>query len=937
MRFKLILSLGFTVAALCLNAQEVPKSKAKLATKVNKKYLKNIQDITRSYQKNIQYAKEHNQKPPDEYYLQELISTMVPETGQIPNQNYVELNKRIESGRFRPEKNMKLFAGSANGGTQSKNITNMWVERGPYEVGGRVRGIMFDPNDPTGKKVWAGGVSGGLWYNNDITNANSEWTLVDGFWSNTTISCITSDPNNSQIFYVGTGEVETGDFSGLGIWKTTNGGATWQQVFNLESGYNSNVKRGMYNVPTIKVVNNNGVSEVYAGVAGTYYGDAGVFAGLYEAGLYKSTDGTNFTLVNSLLATATRGYDIQDIEVGADNAIWVATRNSMFSGSASGGRIFKSTDHGATFNNVYNVGDNTARVMVEVSNTNPLKAYALMEGPTASEPVRIAKTIDGGTTWISTNTSGSGITLPNPVDTSQPDNDFTRGQSFYDLVIETDPANDDHVYVGGIDSYKSTDGGASWTQYTKWSNNNAMASASISLVHADQHALVFNPKDPNQFVMGTDGGIFFAANKNNLASNSAIGKRNKRFNVTQFYHGTLNPVASYTNEEMILGAQDNGTQALLGTPLASNFYNGQEVSSGDGAYTAYDNQDSYLITSYVYNNHYIFNAQGQYYLLGTADRNLGQFINPLAVDRNLDIAYTNAKSSNSTSIILNRVSGLTSSPLSLVRTQLTIASVAAGEFITDILSSPYTTASSTLFIGLSSGKLYKVTNADTTHNVSLINYNFGGYISDVKLGASESEIMVTVSNFNKTSVFYTTDAGITWVSKEGNLPDIPVKAIFMNPQDSNEVILGTYFGVWGTTNFQAASPTWALYSDGLGKFKVNHFDYRASDNTILAVTYGRGAFTTRINNTSLGTNNSNHQVFKNQVYPNPTRGPIHVKLENGKNMDVEIFDASGRIVFTKKNVKSDEEFFIDTLTKGDYILKASQNGTLIYTSTIIKK
>lgn len=376
---------------------------------------------------------------------------------------------------------------------------------------------------------------------------------------------------------------------------------------------------------------------------------------------------------------------------------------------------------------------------------------------------------------------------------------------------------------------------------------------------------------------------------------------------------------------MILGARDNGTQALLGAPLASNFYNGRVVSSGDGAYAAYDNQDSYLISSYIYNNHYISNAQGQYYLLGTADRNLGQFINPLAVDRNMDIAYTNAKSSNSTSIILNRVSGLASSPLSLVRNQLTIASVAAGEFITDILSSPYTTASSTLFIGLSSGKLYKVTNANTTHNVSLINYNFGGYISDVKLGASESEIMVTVSNFNKTSVFYTTDAGITWVSKEGNLPDIPVKAIFMNSQDSNEVILGTYFGVW------------ALYSDGLGKFKVNHFDYRASDNTILAVTYGRGAFTTRINNTSLGTNNSNHQVFKNQVYPNPTRDPIHVKLENGKNMDVEIFDASGRIVFTKKNVKSDEEFFVDTLIKGDYILKASQNGTLIYTSTIIKK
>ncbi|WP_185289924.1 T9SS type A sorting domain-containing protein [Chryseobacterium lactis] len=937
MKLKYIFGVGLTIASLYLNAQQHSKQKENSDSKVNKKYLKHIQDITTAYQKNVKFAKEHHQKPPDEYYLQDFIATMDPETGTVNNQSYVDLEKKVESGKFQPKTELKIFNGAkGKGNAASKNITNLWVERGPYSVGGRVRGIMFDPNDTTGKKVWAGGVSGGLWYNNDISDANSEWTLVDAFWSNTTVSCITSDPNNPQIFYVGTGEVETGDFSGLGIWKTTNGGATWQQVFNLENSYTSGVKRGMYNVPSIKVVNNNGASEVYAGVSGTYFGDTATFAGLYEAGLYKSTDGTNFTLLNSLLSTATRGYDIQDIEIGADNSIWVATRQSRFSGSASGGRIFKSTDHGATFTNVYNVGNNSSRVMVEVSNTNPLKAYALMQGASNAEPVRIAKTTDGGTTWISTNVAGSGITLPNPIDTGQPDNDFTRGQAFYDLVIETDPDNDEHVYVGGVDSYKSTDGGATWTQYTKWSNNNVMGTTNISLVHADQHALVFNPRNPNQFVIGNDGGIFFASDKNSLATTTALGMRNKRFNVTQFYHGTLNPASTFANEQMIMGAQDNGTQQLAGVAQPNNFYTSSVVYGGDGAYTGFDDLNKYLIASYVYNNHFVFNSQGGYYLIDSALRNAGQFINPLAIDRNLDIAYTNANASNSTSIVLNRVSGL-QTPTSLVRSQITIATVASGEFITDILASTYTTASTTLFIGLSSGKLYKVTNADTTPVTSLINYNFGGYISDVKLGSSESEIMVTVSNFNKTSVFYTTDGGTNWASKEGNLPDIPVKAIFMNPQDNNEVILGTYYGVWGTSNFQAASPTWALYSDGLGKFKVNHFDYRPSDKTILAVTYGRGSFTTRIDNTSLSTSDTPHNLLSNRVYPNPTRGPIHVKLENGKPMDIEIYDASGRLVMTKKNIKSDEEFNIEGLSKGDYILKALQNGTMQYTSVIIKK
>ena len=938
MNLKFIFGASLTIASLYMNAQ-VNESNTKSGTEVNKTYLKHIKEIVSNYQHQVEYAKEHHQKPPDEYYLHDYIATMDPETGAVSNQNYVNLESDVAAGKFLPKQNLKLFGG-AIGSTNKDNITNQWVERGPYSVGGRVRGIMFDPNDATGKKVWAGGVSGGLWYNNDITSSATEWTLVDAFWSNTTISCITSDPNNSQIFYVGTGEVETGDFSGLGIWKTTNGGSTWQQVFAIESGYSGNIKKGTYNVPTIKVVNNNGVSEVYAGVAGSYFGDALTFAALDEAGLYKSTDGTNFTKLNSLLSSGTRGYDIQDIAVGSDNAIWVATRRSYYSGSTSGGKIFKSTDFGTSFTKVYDVGNNGSRVMVEVSATNPLKAYALMQGAnTSTEPIRIAKTIDGGTTWISTNVAASGITLPNPVDTGQPDNDFTRGQAFYDLVLETDPANDEHVYVGGVDSYKTTNGGATWTQYTKWSNNNVLGSTSISLVHADQHALVFNPKNPNQFVMGNDGGIFFAANKNNLASSIAVGMRNRRLNITQFYHGTLNPTATFANEQMILGAQDNGTQRLSGAPLANNFYNGSVVYGGDGAYTAYGNSDKYLIASYVYNNHTLFNAQGSYNLFSNAAiRDAGQFINPLAVDRNLDIAYTNANNSNTTNVKLNRVTGLETLPFVPTVTQLVIATVSTGENISDILVSPYTTTSSTLFIGLSSGKLYKVTNANTTPATTLYSFNFGGYISDVKLGASESEIMVTVSNFNKTSVFYSTNAGTSWVSKEGNLPDIPIKAIFMNPEDNNEVILGTYYGVWGTANFQDAAPTWALFSNGLGKFKINHFDYRPSDKTILAVTYGRGAFTTKIDK-QLATGNAEHHLLDTQVYPNPTRGPLHVKFngKDGKAADIQIFDASGKSVLIKKNVKSDEEFNIEILPKGNYVLKATQNGNMIYSSVIIRK
>lgn len=935
MNIKIILGAGFTIASLYLTAQNQEKP----TFSVSKNYLKNIEKVMKSHKKDLIYAKEHNQKPPDEYNLSEYIATMDPEKGLLYNQNYVELESQIKAGKYKSDKSLKIFGQSAN--AEGKKIPNEWIERGPYSVGGRVRGIMFDPNDATGKKVWAGGVSGGLWYNNDITNASSEWVLVDGFWANTSVSCIVSDPNNSQVFYVGTGEVETGDITGLGIWKTADGGATWTQIFATEGTQNGNIKNGNYNIPTIKVVNNNGVSEVYAGVAGNYNSDGLTFMGLNQSGLYKSTNGgTTFTKLTNLEWTSGIGYDIQDIEVGADNSIWVSTRASRYNGSTSGGKIFKSSNYGTTFTEVYNVGSSASRVMVEVSETNPLKAYGLMQGATGSEPVRIIKTLDGGNTWISTNVAGSGITLPKPIDTGQPANDFTRGQAFYDLVIETDPQNDDILYVGGIDSYKSTNAGATWTQYSKWSNNNLLASANIPVVHADQHALVFNPKNPNQFVLGNDGGIFFAPNKNTLTGLSSVQMRNNRFNITQFYHGTLNPSASYNNEEMILGAQDNGTQMLYGSASSNGFYPDTEVYGGDGAYTAYDDQDKYLVASYVYNNHILFTPQGAYNLIQNASyRNVGQFINPLAVDRNLDIAYTNANNNGATTVKLNRVTGLASGSSTLPITQLTIANVSSGENISRIYVSPYTTASTTLFIGLSTGKLYKVTNANATPTTSLINFNFVGNISDIKLGASESEIMVTVSNFNVTSVYYTTNGGTSWISKEGNLPNIPVKAIMMNPEDNNEVILGTNFGVWGTSNFQSSSPTWALYSNGLGRFKVTHFDYRPTDKTILAVTYGRGAFTTRINDETMSTNEGEHNIFKNRVYPNPTRGPINVKFDTKLSnvANVEVFDMSGKLVFSKKDVKSEEEFNIGSLAKGSYVLKLIQNGNIVYSYTLIRK
>ena len=108
--------------------------------------------------------------PPNKYYEQEWELSMNPQTGRPTIENLHALRKQIAEERA---------ADLASGRTPGDASDNNWVERGPNNVGGRVRAVMFDPNDATFKTVFAGGVSGGLWKNTDITSSATVWTRVN--------------------------------------------------------------------------------------------------------------------------------------------------------------------------------------------------------------------------------------------------------------------------------------------------------------------------------------------------------------------------------------------------------------------------------------------------------------------------------------------------------------------------------------------------------------------------------------------------------------------------------------------------------------------------------------------------------------------------------------------------------------------------------------
>ena len=697
-----------------------------------------------------------------------------------------------------------------------------WVERGPNNVGGRTRALMWDPNDATGKKVWAGGVTGGLWYNDDITNANSSWNSVGNFWDNIAITCIASDPNNSSVFYVGTGEGWwTGSSRGGGIWKSTDGGLTWNRISSTTT---------FYFINDLVVRNESGTSVVYAAVSGGYYN--GVWHGTSNSGLQRSSNGgSTWSQVLPTIPGTSINYVAADLELSASNRLWVGTTKSPFSATDRGGGRILYSDNGSTWTTSYSASgivNGYGRVELATAPSNASYVYGIIEN--SNVVYEIVRTTNTGTTWASLNE-------PVDDDLGIPATDFSRGQAWYDLILAVDPSNPNKVIAGAINAHVSTNGGQSWSQISKWSNNSNMGSQPYSYIHADHHQILYKPGSANELIFGTDGGVFWTNSFSSATTSSVFSARNKGYNVTQFYAGAIHPTSG--SNHMLAGSQDNGTQKFTSTGVNST----TTVTGGDGAFCFIDQTNANIqISSYVYNVFYRSTDGGNNFSTIQNDQSTGSFINPADYDDAFNVLFS-ARTTNT----LNRIRNVETSPTIDFITIPGMSTMA-----THVRTSPYAIGSSIVYVGTGAGDLFKVTNASGTSptSTSIGNSLPAGSISCVEIGASDNELLVTYSNYGVTSVWYTTNGGTTWVSKEGNLPDMPVRWALFNPLNRSEVILATEVGIWSTQNFNSASPTWTPSNSGLAHVRVDMLQIRDSDKRVMAITHGRGVFTSDGFNTS---------------------------------------------------------------------------------------
>jgi hypothetical protein len=789
--------------------------------------------------------------------------------------------------------------------TQTNDLT--WQERGPDNIGGRSRAIMIDKHDPTGNTVFAASVSGGIFKTTNFTSPSVSWAVVDDHMANLAVTVLVQDKNNLNIMYAGTGEgwFNVDAVKGAGIFKSSDGGVTWTQLSST----------AQFEYVQDIVIDNN--SNVYAALRNLNSTNRGV--------MRSTNGGTAWTQVLGIPLTdlAYTTGRAADLEVASNGDIYatlgIFTRTMVLKSSfavngANTGAAGTWIDITPSHSNI------TFRGEIAIAPSNPQKLYLMMQDSATDKVLNFYTSSNGGTNWTSTNvTSGS------PLD--QALNNGSSSQTWYDLICAVDSTNANIVVVGGIELAKSTDGGASWS-----------ALSSSSTVHVDQHALVF--LNSSNLLIGNDGGIYYTANF--TSASPGFTQKNNGFNVTQFYGCDFHPTDP---NYFLAGAQDNNTQKFTTAGINST----TPVVGGDGGIPHIRQTDGVLQIAAATNNTYYrsLNSGGSFSTLGSVNNGRGQFINPSDLDDTNNTLYTGDDIGQ-----YYCITGLDATPAGTTKS----ISQMGDRAVTTVKIDPV--ATNTIWIGASNVEasttslqpvIIKITNANVTPTVTLtttIASGNGSYISSIDVDPSNTNnVLVTVSNFGVPSVWQSTNGGTSFTNIEGNLPDMPVLWGLYAPAGaqlsgtaSGGIILGTDLGVWTTSAVSGSSTQWIANNSGLANVPVYMIKYRSANTSLVAATHGRGLFTTTL--TGVVTSVSNNVITKNFIkYISPDASQLLVVKGdlNVLKMQVQIFDAMGKLMYNKEYPYQDLSIPISTFSKGSYIIRIQGNKKENFVQQFVKR
>jgi len=408
-----------------------------------------------------------------------------------------------------------------------------WSTIGPCNIGGRVRAIGLQPTPQGGEIIWVGAASGGLWKSTDV---GASYTVIDDIDLSLAITSISVDPLNPDNIYVSTGEGfirQTTGLPGVGIFRSTDGGASFKLL-------PATANDEFYWVN--KVVTDPHVPNHLYAVVLDYNKSGGVFGAPFNGGgiLKESFDrGDTWTDVytDNLLTDIDIHPTNPNVQVvSGHGTVRIKDGNNWLEQVGSG---------------LDDIGDYPGRIEVAINAADDQVMYALQNVEDRNGTARLYKSIDGGKNW---DNIGSSISI------------FSDG-SFgnYSNTIWVDPLDDNQstIYLGGVDLWKSTTDGQTFTKISTWQAHHTFTNLGQTegiQLHADQHiitpSLSYGVNNPKVYI-GNDGGI--QKTDDIATANDVVGNISGWDNLTgnmctvQFYGGSVSSAGQFGG-----GAQDNG-------------------------------------------------------------------------------------------------------------------------------------------------------------------------------------------------------------------------------------------------------------------------------------------------------------------------------------------------------------------------------------------
>ncbi|MBN1413724.1 MAG: T9SS type A sorting domain-containing protein [Bacteroidales bacterium] len=657
----------------------------------------------------------------------------------------------------------------------------IWTFLGPSEVSvdinskkiggaGRINCIAFHPTDSS--IMWTGAPSGGIWI---TTDGGKHWIPTGDQLAAIGISDIAVDPLNPDNLYIATGDGDAMDTYSIGILKSTDGGVTWTATKLTQD-----------------------VSETHA------FRKILMYPSSPEIMIATATDGIYRTITGWNSYTRVVAGSFRDLEFKPGNPAVVYATSYSSSGNA---KIYKSTSQGATFNlsmTGMNITGKVNRIELAVSPADPDVVYALCSDVQNDGFYALYKSTNSGISWTEIYGNGKLNLLGWSVTGSD-----VGGQGWYDLSMAVSPSNINEIYVGGVNVWRSMNGGSNWTLNCNWFHDD-----DNEYVHADHHILVYSPHREILF-SGNDGGISKTYN-----SGESWQDISNDLNILQTYRFGL---SALDPDLIITGNQDNGSILMDG----ENYF---EVVGGDGMECFTDYTDENIIYATMYNGDLrkSINKGISFNSISPPGSPEGAWVTPFVMHAYVPtILYAGYED------IYKSVNGgksWTEMPISILGNKINALAVAPSNdrYL-------YASSYSTIVKSTDGGKTW----------INITTKLPSSPISSIAVSPTDpNKLWITYASYTAgMKVFGTSDGGSSWTNYSGGLPNIPVNCIVYQKGSPGGLYAGTDIGVYYRDEQQTE---WTDYSGNLPNVIITDLEIDYSTSLLKAATYGRGIWQTPV-------------------------------------------------------------------------------------------